>query len=56
MLEKGVISASQLAAAKIEQQKTGDSIFKVLPRLGFIMQDQMVEFITRNSDIPRIEL
>lgn len=56
MLEKGVISASQLAAAKIEQQKTGDSIFKVLPRLGFIMQDQMVEFITRNTDIPRIEL
>jgi type IV pilus assembly protein PilB len=56
LLEKGVITPSQLAAAKIEQQKTGDSIFRVLPRLGFILQDQMVEFITHNTDISRIEL
>ncbi len=56
LLEKGIISQSQLAAAKIEQQKTGDSIFKVLPRLGFIPQDKMVAFITGHTDVPRIEL
>ncbi|MBF0571102.1 MAG: Flp pilus assembly complex ATPase component TadA [Candidatus Omnitrophica bacterium] len=56
LLEKGFISQAQWEQAKIEQQKTGDSIFKVLPRLGFIRQDQMVAFITDNTDIPRIEL
>src|SRR4051812_30609461 len=56
LLDKGLISQAQLDQAKIEQQKTGDSIFKVLPRLGFIMQEQMVDFISDNTDIPRVEL
>ncbi|MBF0490473.1 MAG: Flp pilus assembly complex ATPase component TadA, partial [Candidatus Omnitrophica bacterium] len=56
LLEKGIISQTQLEQAKREQQKTGDSIFRVLPRLGFIMQDLMVEFISDNSNIPRVEI
>jgi len=56
LLEKGIVSPTQMDQAKIQQQKTGDSIFRVLPRLGFIMQEQMVEFISDNADIPRVEL
>lgn len=55
-LEKNVISKAQWDQARIEQHKTGDSIFRILPRLGFIKQDQMVQFIADNTDIPRIEL
>ena len=56
LLEKGIISQSQWEESRIEKQKTGDSIFRVLPRLGFVTQDQMVAFIAENSDVPRIEL
>jgi type IV pilus assembly protein PilB len=56
LLEKGLISQIQLDQAKIEQQKTGDSIYRVLPRLGFIAQEKMVDFISDHADIPRVEL
>ena len=56
MVEKGIISQSQLEQAKAEQRKSGDSIFRVLPRLKFITQDMMVEFISDNTDLPIIEL
>ncbi len=56
LLEKNIISQAQWDQAKIEKQKTGDSLFRILPRLGFIMQEPMVEFIADNTDISRIEL
>jgi hypothetical protein len=42
LLEKGILSKTQFDQARHEQQKNGESIFKILPRLGFIMQEQMV--------------
>ena len=56
LLEKGVISRAQLDQARAEEKNTGEPMFKVLPRLGFITQEQMVEFIAQQTDIPRVEL
>ncbi len=55
-LEKGLISSSQWEEVRAEQQKTGESIFRIIPRLGFITQENMVEFIVENSGVVRIDL
>ena len=56
LLEKGYISQSQWEEVRAEQQKTGESIFRILPRLGFITQEMMVDFIVENSGVTRIDL
>ena len=56
LLDKKILTPDQWEKAKLEQQKSGDSIFRVLPRLGFITQEQMVDFISDNTNVPRVEL
>ena len=56
LLEKGYISGAQWEEVRAEQQKTGESIFRILPRLGFITQENMVDFIVEQSGVTRIDL
>ena len=56
LVEKQIISSSGWQEAKLEQQKSGESIFRILPRLGLITQEKMVDFISENTDIPRIDV
>jgi type IV pilus assembly protein PilB len=55
LLQQGVVSQQQLEQAEAEERRTGESLFKILPRLGFITQEQMVELIAEQANIPRIE-
>ncbi|MBF0122357.1 MAG: Flp pilus assembly complex ATPase component TadA [Candidatus Omnitrophica bacterium] len=56
LFEKGTITREQLEQARSEEKKTGDSLFKVLPRLGFISQEQLADTVSEQASIPRIEL
>ena len=56
LLEKGIISYPQLEQIKFEERQTGESMFKVLPRLGLMTQKEMVSFIAEHTDIPQVEL
>ena len=55
LLQQGVVSPQQLEQAEAEEKRTGESLFKLLPRLGFMTQERMVELIAEQADIPRIE-
>lgn len=56
LLDKGVISRDNLEAVKIEEHKTRESLFKILPRLGVITSERLAEFISTHTGIPRVEL
>ena len=56
LLEKGVISLKQWEQARLEQINSGDNLFKVLPRLGFITPERLADSIAEQANIPRIEL
>jgi len=56
LLEKGVITQEQLDQARQEERSSGDSLIAVLPRLGVITQEKLVDFIAEEANIPRIEL
>ncbi|MBF0522284.1 MAG: type II/IV secretion system protein [Candidatus Omnitrophica bacterium] len=56
LLEKGILSQREWDQAQYEERNSGESLFKILPRLGFISQEQMVNFIAEQTSIPRIEL
>ncbi len=56
LLERGLISPPQLDQAKAEEKRTGESLVRILPRLGFIAQEKMVDAISAQTGIFRIEL
>ena len=56
LLEKGVISPKQWEQAKTEEENNVEPIHKVLIRLGFVAENDMVDFIAEQMNIPRIEL
>lgn len=56
LVGQGVISEKQWEDAKAEEKKTGQPLRKVLIKLGIITEEDMVNFIAEEMDIPRIEL
>ncbi len=56
LLEKGVISQQQWEHAKLEEGNSGEGIHKILIRLGHVKEDVMINFISDQMNIPRIEL
>lgn len=56
LLEKGVISQQQWEQAKLEEGNGAEGIHKALIRLGHMTEDAMVNFISDQINIPRIEL
>lgn len=56
LLEKGVLTLEQLDQARSEEKKTGESLFRVLPRMGFITSEQLADSVADQAGFPRIEL
>ncbi len=56
LLEQGVITQKIWEDAQAEETKTGRPLRKVLVEKGAISEEDMVSFLARQMDIPRIEL
>ena len=56
LLENGVISNLQWNEVQEEEKKTGDPVRKIILKLGFIAEEDLVNFISEQMDVPHIEL
>src|SRR4030043_490529 len=56
LVEEGIITAEQLAQAQTEEKRTAQRLRKVLVKLGFIDEEDLVSFLSEKLGIPRIEL
>ncbi|MBF0331031.1 MAG: type II/IV secretion system protein [Candidatus Omnitrophica bacterium] len=56
LLQKGAISLQQLEKAEAERKISGESLCRIIPRLGFMTQAQMVETIAEQASILQIDL
>jgi type IV pilus assembly protein PilB len=56
LLEQGVITQKIWEEAQAEEKKTGRPLRKVLVEKGAISEEDMVNFMAQQMDIPRIEL
>lgn len=56
LVEHKTISESQLSTALSEQKKTGLKLGRTLIALGFISEEQLLEFLSRQLQIPFIDL
>ena len=56
LVQNEVITEDQLMTALSEQKKTGNKLGKVLVDLGYIEQDNLLRFLSRQMGIPFIQL
>ncbi len=56
LFHKEFLSREQVDQAELEAKNTGWSLFRILPQMGFITEEKMVDVISEETDIPRIEL
>lgn len=56
LVEEGKITPEQLKAAQAQEKNTGQRLGKVLVSMGLIPEEEIVNFISKNFDLPRIEL
>lgn len=56
LVENKIISQAQLDAALAEQKKTGRKLGKILFENGYLAEDQLLEFLSRQLNIPFIDL
>jgi type IV pilus assembly protein PilB len=56
LLEQGLITQKQWEDAGDEEKKSGQPLRKVLVKLGMVTEENMVNFIAGQMNIPRIEL
>jgi len=56
LVEEGIITAEQLKQAQVEEKRAGQRLGKVLVKLGFIAEDDLVSFLSAKLGLPRIEL
>jgi len=56
LLDQGIITQSALEEARIEEKSSGEPMRKVLIRMGLVNEDDMVNFISQQMDIQRIDL
>ena len=56
LVEHKIISENQLQAALGEQKKSGRKLGRTLIELGFITEDQLLEFLSRQLQVPFIDL
>jgi type IV pilus assembly protein PilB len=56
LVEDGIITADQLKKAQEEEKRRGERLVKVLVRLGFITEEDLVMFLSGKLNVPRIEL
>ena len=56
LVERGLISESQLEEAILEQKRTGERLDHTLVRLGHVGPDRVLEAIGRQFDMPIVDL
>ncbi len=56
LIEHKVISQEQLNAALVEQKKSGRKLGRVLIENGYLTEDQLLDFLARQLNIPYIDL
>ncbi|MEE8360404.1 MAG: ATPase, T2SS/T4P/T4SS family, partial [Candidatus Omnitrophota bacterium] len=56
LVADGIITPEQFKAAQAEESKTGQRLRKVIVKMGMITEADMVEFISRKLEVPKIEL
>ena len=56
LIEHKVISQEQLTTALADQKKTGRKLGRVLIENGYLTEDQMLDFLARQLNIPCIDL
>ncbi|MCA9404936.1 MAG: Flp pilus assembly complex ATPase component TadA [Candidatus Omnitrophica bacterium] len=54
--EQNIISQIQWDEVRTEERRTGESVRKILLRMGIISEEDLVNFISQQMDMPRIEL
>ncbi len=56
LVKNKIISEKQLMTALDEQKKSGYKLGRILLELGFVSEDQMLDFLSRQLQIPYIDL
>ena len=56
LVEEGIVSQEQLEQALAKQQTTGRKLGDTLISLGFLSEQQMLAFLSRQLDIPLVDL
>jgi len=56
LVEEGIITAEQLKKAQAEEQRSGERLRKVLVRLGFMAEEDIVMFLSEKLSVPKLEL
>jgi type IV pilus assembly protein PilB len=56
LVKEGLVVADQAQKATAEQRRTGDRLATVLTRLGFLKEDDLLDFLSRKYGIPIINL
>jgi MSHA biogenesis protein MshE len=56
LVENGVITSDQLETALVEQKKTGRKLGRTFIELGYVGEDEFIDFLSRQLGVPRIDL
>ncbi len=56
LVEEGILTPEQLKKAKAEEKRSGLRLRKVLVKLGFMSEEDLVFFLSNKLGLPRIEL
>jgi len=56
LVEEGVITSEQLKKAKAEEKRSGLRLRKILVKMGFMSEEDLVSFLSNKLGLPRIEL
>lgn len=56
LVEDGIITDQQLKEAQADERKTGVHLRKVIVKMGFIKEGDLVEFLSDKLGLPKIEL
>jgi type IV pilus assembly protein PilB len=56
LLQEGLVSPEQLSRALEDQQHSGERLGAILIRLGYINEEELVEFLARQFHVPQVSL
>ena len=56
LVEEGIITPQQLKQVQAEEKRTRQRLWKVLVKMGFIAEEDLVSFLSTKFSLPRIEL
>lgn len=56
LVEEGIITAQQLAQARVEEKRSGERLRKVIVKMGLIDEEDLVTLVSEKLHVPRIEL